>query len=324
MVLTRARSVQVIRALPGLGDALCLVPALQSIRAAAPDAQIVVIGHRSMEWLPSRLPTLVDRVEPLPWWPGIPECEGTFDDFAAWRNGVEPCDVALQLHGSGGSVNWLGAELGATTTVVHRTETEPDGPWQLERPWPSHGHESERLVGLVRLAGGGDHAPLRFPVHPHERAEAAAVLGLHGRFVVLHPGAQRSDRRWPVHGFAEVARWATHRGVGVVVTGTGPEAALVTKVCDHTGSSLVRPLLDAPLGVLAAVLERATSVVTNDTGVAHLSVAVGAPTVVVHTNSDIERWGPVDRRCHHVVPAAAGLARTISQIVRTLRPRLGW
>jgi ADP-heptose:LPS heptosyltransferase len=60
----------------------------------------------------------------------------------------------------------------------------------------------------------------------------------------------------------------------------------------------------ASLGAAAAVVRRATAVITNDTGMSHLAAAVGAPSVVVFTVTDPDRWKPPGDR-HRAVIAGA-------------------
>jgi ADP-heptose:LPS heptosyltransferase len=51
----------------------------------------------------------------------------------------------------------------------------------------------------------------------------------------------------------------------------------------------------------AALVERASLVVCNDTGISHIAAAVGTRSVVISSGADTERWAPLDSRRHRVI-----------------------
>lgn len=316
--------IAVIRALPGLGDMLCAVPALRSLRAGAPDAEITVVGLPTTRWFGDRFGPLVDRWIDLPWWPTIIEAVGDpADTVALLASDALPFDLVVQMQGSGGVVNRLATLLaGCGVAAVHesgladRVTIEEGGRCgtYVERRWPERGHEIERLCGLVRTIGFPDAgAHLEWPERPGEDA-ASRLVG--ERVAVVHPGASRPDRRWDPVGFAATARALHESGHAVVVTGSWPETDLVADVARSSGVG-PRTLTDLPLPQVAAVLRRAAVTVVNDTGIAHLSVAVGTPTVVVGTTSDLDRWGPLDRVRNAALTSTGDLRADVAAVVRS-------
>lgn len=325
------RRIAVVRALGGLGDLLCLVPALRSLRAGAPAAHVTCVGVPAGRWLLERYPHLVDAWIDLPSWPTVPEADGDPADTVRLLAAVGGSfDLAVQLQGSGGPINRLTEELTSDIAAAHVSRGErvivPDDRAVFARRWPSHGHEIERLCGLVRALGFPDGGTrLEFPVTTDDHAALPTALARPDRpLAVVHPGASRPDRRWSPDGFTAVARHLHERGHRVVITGTSAELGVVGAVAD--GCS-VGPwvLLDAPLGAVAALLQRASVLVANDTGVAHLGVAVDVPTLVVGTTTDQARWGPMDQRRHATVcttgQASVDLAHVTARLDRMLADR---
>ncbi len=45
------KRIAIVRSLGGLGDFLCTVPALRSLRAAYPQAEIVLVGLSAIGWI---------------------------------------------------------------------------------------------------------------------------------------------------------------------------------------------------------------------------------------------------------------------------------
>jgi heptosyltransferase-2 len=124
-----------------------------------------------------------------------------------------------------------------------------------------------------------------------EREEAARVLdGVPTPFVVLNPGANKPAKRWPATRFAAVADALAERGVAAVVSGGPDERDLCRTLVD----AATAPVVDVAargmsLGGLKGVLERASVLLTNDTGPRHIAVAVGTPTVTLFGPTD-PRW----------------------------------
>jgi len=306
--LDRVGRIAVLRALPGVGDMICAVPALRTLRRRYPDARIGLVGLWSSRWMLDAYPHYVDELLPID---GLPmlcpppaDLEGAMAALAEARR--QRFDLAIQLHGDGSISNLVTAMLGARTCLVHHLPGSPAPEGAIAVRYPDRGHEVARLLELADHVGMPGEARLE-PPHPAARAAGAAMveeLALPpAGFAVVHPGASTSARRWSVAGFATVARWLLDRGLAVVATGTDDERDVVDELrrrvpavadlCGRTG-----------VNDLAGVLAAARLVVSNDTGVAHLAAAVRAPSVVTFLGDDLGRWAPLDSVRHRVVPLA--------------------
>ncbi|HEX6968822.1 MAG TPA: glycosyltransferase family 9 protein [Micromonosporaceae bacterium] len=270
----------------GLGDFVFALPALRALRAAYPDAELVLLGAPwHARWLRAR-PSPVDRVLVVPPSPGIrgPEKEeptGSMADFlAAARR--ERFDLALQMHGGGANSNPVVAGLGARISAGLRAEDAPP----LDR-WVRYVYyqpEVVRYLEVAALVGArAENITPSWSVTADDLAEARAVAGEPARpRIALHPGATDPRRRWPAERFAKVADELGAGGYEVVVTGTPTEREVVEQVVAAARRPLL-PLVGAlSLGGLAGLYTGCAAVVSNDSGPLHLAAAVGAPTVGIY------------------------------------------
>jgi ADP-heptose:LPS heptosyltransferase len=308
----------VLRALPGLGDLLCGVPALRALRAALPEAHIAVIGLPAAGLLLERFGRYVDELIDFPGYPGIPERPyepvGLERFLAEMRR--RRFDLALQLHGSGECSNELVSQLGARATAgFQRADSTP-----LDQARSLVFSESEpepvRNLNLVRHLGGEGDPDLEFPVLDADRARLDMLASplLDGAYAVLHAGASRTDRRWPLARFAAVGDVLAARGLQVVLTGSEGERTLSRELARLMRSPAVDLAGRTDIGALAALLASASVAVCNDTGVSHLAAALHAPSVVVFTTSNHARWAPLDRRLHRLVAPAGSIAPVLDAL----------
>jgi len=153
---------------------------------------------------------------------------------------------------------------------------------------PAHGpHASVWLAQALAPLGVealGDPPLLDFTGSEHREAERL-VQGLPPAFLAVHPGSGSPAKNWPSERFLEVARNLS-----------GGRAWLLVRGPAEGASPLSRGAVDArqwPLRVLGAVLARAGLFLGNDSGVAHLAAAAGAPTLVLYGPTDPALWAPV-------------------------------
>jgi ADP-heptose:LPS heptosyltransferase len=282
-----------LRAL-GLGDLLVAVPALRALRRAFPE-------HRRLLATPEWLHPLTELVggwdEPVavvdlgPRWPRwLTELAASTDT------------VAVNLHGKGPESAALLDQLAPARRIGHRGPGWPGPEWVEELP--------ERSRWCRLLAGHGipaDETDLRLPSPPASWARPARDSAGPGAgpgagseagsvrpgAVLVHPGAAYGAKRWPVHRFAQVAAHLRARGHTVLVTGNAADrdrAAQLARLAGLPQSAEYAGRTD--IRRLAALVSTAALVISGDTGIAHLAVGFGVPTVTLFGPADPRRWGP--------------------------------
>jgi ADP-heptose:LPS heptosyltransferase len=309
-LLPDVRRIAVLRA-NALGDFVFALPALEALRAAYPEAEIVLIGRSWHAAFLKGRPRANDRVEVVPGDAAADARVGGRWADAPWRAAAaverdaffermrsQHFDLAVQIHGGGGNSNPFVAALGAGTSIGLRTpDAAPLDRWVR---FVYYQQEVLRCLEVVGLVGARPTVlePLVTLVD-RDRREANAVLGgVAERFAVLHPGANDPRRRWPLDRFVTVGRALVDEGLAVVVTGVAADLPLTSALVESLGVVSRDLAGQTSLGGLAGVLARAELVVSNDSGPLHLAAAVGTPTVGIYWCGNLINGGPLTRGRH--------------------------
>lgn len=305
-----AERVLVVRA-DNIGDVLMSAPALAALRAALPHAAITLLASPAGSQAAPLLPWIDDVWTERVLWQDLgrlrfdPARERRFVDVLRARR----FDAAIVLTSFSQSpypaafVAWLagiplraGASREASALLTHRA------------PFLSvAAHQVERNLALIEALG----IPVRsralaLRVPDDARASVRALLAARGvragePYVLLSPWATAAARTYdPARSAAAAAIVAAATGWPVVVTATVHEA--------ERASVLARTLGDAALDVsgrtsvpeLAALVEAAKLVITNNSAAMHMADAFGSPACVVYSGTELEsQWAP--RRTPHVL-----------------------
>jgi heptosyltransferase-2 len=269
-----------------IGDTVMATPVLRAARTAMPATRITGIMRRSLDEILRGAPWLDDMI--------VCDMKGP---LGPWRLGrairQTHAEAVLVLPNSFRSA--AGARLsGAKTRIGYARDGRA---WLLTEkltPVPNFPAPAvEYYAALAEFALGAKvidrHIELVVTDDEH-RAANQLVHDVKQPFVVLNPGANRADKRWPAPRFAQVAdRLAASHSVQIVITGSPGEREVLTSV--HRAAKT--PLIDlsergVTLGSLKAVIQRAALVITNDTGPRHIAAALGTPVVTL--------FGPTDHR----------------------------
>ena len=291
------RRVGILRALQ-LGDLLCAVPALRALRAALPDAEMVLIG---LPWREASFNALTCIWMAFENSPAI----RAFPSKRRGSSGSEPFSMRSRPRSS----TWfyrckeavgLPTRLRFCSARITAGFREPGG--YCPDPerfllYTDHGLEIDRLLSLVEFLGipaRGTH--LEFPLRPEDYRALENIPEARrlqpGRYVCVHVGASTPARRWPLWNFVEVAGWLADRGLAIALSGTAAEAGLTASVAAQLPNGAVNLAGRTDLGCLAALLSGAALLICNDTGVSHLADALRVPSVVISTGKNPQALGP--------------------------------
>lgn len=313
------KRIAIFRALPGLGELLCAVPAFRSLRAAFPEAEIVLIGLRSVKPFVKRFKHYLDRFVEFPGYPGLSEVPAQLPQIPIFlqRMQQERFDLAVQMHGSGTVSNPITELLGARVNAGFFTPGQYCPEEKRFLPYLPSESEVRRYLRLLEFLGVASQGEeLEFPLWEEDEQALRAIDKIGelrpGEYVCVHPGARSQERCWASDRFAAVADALFERGLQVVLTGSKQEAALTQAIASQMKAKTLNLTGCTSLGALAALLKGARLLVCNDAGVSHLAAALRVSSVVIFTRSDPNRWAPLDRDRHRIVSHATGLAAEVA------------
>jgi heptosyltransferase-2 len=289
-----------------LGDTVMAVPTVRALRAAFPEARVVLAG---------------------PWATLLAE-QGLGDTLVtyphAWSARLAAADAMRKIAPETAVVlpNSLESALAAWYWGARRRVGFGGGGRDLlltdapALPAPRR-HQVDEYLLLAEACGamGGERTPRLTPPAADgvERAEVRALLEeagapprLHGRpLVAVHLGAAYGPAKlWPLAQVEEFCRLMADDGATAVLVGApGDAPAATTVMATAAARSLVgrdRPAL------LTALLSEIDVLVSGDTGVAHLAAALGTPAVTLFGPTDPALSAPRGpaRVLTHPVPCA--------------------
>lgn len=298
--------------LTALGDITHTLPALTTLRRALPNARITWLVEDSAQDLVRGHPAL-DRV--LVWnrsrWKTLLRSGRLFAlASSAWAFRREIRDTHYDL-----VIDFQGLLKSAVWVALSRAESKAGyGPGQRhdEHAWLAlnkrvavsapDAHAVERNLRLLEGLGF-PRLPLAydFPIPEPRRQEADHVLSQAGlppgtRFVAVHSMTRWPTKNWTPQHFAAVADAVQTAGIPVALTGGPADRPSIDAIVSAMKTPARRLDGQTSLPALAAVFQRASVVLSTDTGPMHLAVAVGTPVVALFGPTSPEYTGPYGTR----------------------------
>ena len=324
-----------------LGDIVHALPTLAALRQRFPQAHIAWLVKR--QWA-----ELLERVE------GLDRVWAVGPGIAAWplevsRLRAERFDLAVDLQGLFRSA-CMARLAGCPERVGFANGREGSPLLYTQRvavPTPEmHAVDRYLLVADALGAARPETPQFRFRIPPTDREQVSAVLSRAGvragsAWIAINVSARWPTKRWPVESFAAVADRLHEESAGPVVLIGGPDDradAQAVKALVKTSSTMDVTGL-TPLGLLPALLQSASVLLTNDSGPMHVAAAVGTPVVALFGPTSPARTGPYgknhrvlthqlpcspcfSRRCKHSIERECLTGIAPAQVVEAIRAQL--
>ncbi len=263
------------------GDLLLLRPFLVLLRRHFPNARITlsVISHYQ-RGIPE---DLVDRIHVVP---GSKERKGWLATYRAYRE-LGPQDLLFDLTASTRSFI-ISRLTPARFKIGYQYRSVHKWVYHMAIPRSAFRFEAETFLEQLHPFGIQYELPLEFAM-PVVAEPAKPPT------VVYFPTASTPAKSWPTGHFARLIcmaseRWPDHRHV--ILSGLADwEQAQAEEILNGTGTPgnvVLQPAGEND----AALIKGARLLVANDTGIRHLGIAVGTPTVCIFFSAPPFRYWP--------------------------------
>jgi len=280
------RSVLVIRP-GGIGDAVLLVPALQVFKEKFPSAKITILAERR-NCAVFRLCPAVDKVLLY---------DSPLDLLNAVRGRYDVVIDSEQWH----RLSAIVARMTRAPVRIGFATNERSRMFSHQIGYSHDDYEAVSFFNLMEPLGvQSGSAAKRFLSIPEEVAVTASkMLGACESvpFVTIFPGASIPERRWGADCFRRVAELLSFFGVQVVVVGGREDRQAGETIVD--GGLGLNLAGQTSLQVTAAIIDRSALLVSGDSGVLHIAIGLGKPTVSLFGPGRPKKWAPQGDR--HIV-----------------------
>ncbi len=276
--------------LSAIGDVLMATPAASALRLAYPDAYIAWVVERKSADVVIGNP-YVDEVIV---WDRV-KGRGLIADMVSFVTNLtrlsrelrkHQFDAALDLQGllrsaavclaSGAKRRYGFSDAGEGAPALYNEKYTPE---------PGDLNAQQRNLDLLRLVGvQSENTDMYMPVTPEDEDYADQFLAQRGlenqKVVGFLPATTWVNKHWVPEAWAQLADiLAEEYGARPLIFGSKADVALAEKICAMTRHTPVIAAGHTTLKQAGALMKRCAAVIGVDTGLLHMSVALGRPTV---------------------------------------------
>lgn len=298
--------------LSNVGDGVLMSPVIARLAGAFPQARVtVLVGERARALFAGD-----PRVHELM----------TLDGFAGWSGRLRLIGLIWRMRPD------LLIDLRHTALPL---VWKPWRCWRYVWPVPKSMHMRQRhLRRLSRQAGlrleVRDGQPSLW-ISPEDQRQVTTLASRWGLaegkpLVIICPGARSHTKRWYTDRFAAVADGLIEEaGAEVVLTGEPEESEIIRDVMAGMRRRAHSAAGCTTIRQLAALMQQARLVITNDSASLHVAGAVGTPVLALFGPTDPRKYGPtggrdrVMQRRLFCVPCEKSLCRYTHECMRFIQ-----
>ncbi|MGD0614811.1 MAG: glycosyltransferase family 9 protein [Verrucomicrobiota bacterium] len=284
-----------------IGDFILTLPAIAALRNQFPGAHLEVLGYPHIVQL-AVAGGLVDRVQSI-------EARALAGFFA--RGGALEPDLADYFSEFDLIVSYLYDPDEIFRTNVSRCSRAQfiAGPHRPDECVPLHAAKVY-LKPLERLA--------IFDADPVPRLALDSQPATVGR-VALHPGSGAEKKNWPENKWADLVQHLLEgTSLGLMLTGGEAEGERLQRLAAALPPARVSVAQSLPLPELARKLQPCTAFIGHDTGISHLSAALGLPGLVLWGETAEAIWRPPQKNVVIVKDRSGLKTLSVSQVLLEL------
>lgn len=264
-----SRTILVIR-FSSLGDIILTSPTVLNLRLAHPADRIMFLTKEKFAPVVTMIPGVNEVIT-------LPDKAGTFETIKLYHE-LDKRGISEVVDLQGNSRSWLARKYISSSCTVRypkRRLGRQLALWRTthEPPWP---HTIDLYNNV--MAQLDENPPIKRPVLVLPTSNASVEeFGLSDKYIVIAPGAAHPTKQWPLERFEELAgKLIEVHDTPIAWVYQDDQDRPALKGIDRDKVSLIQ---NAPLDRLAEICSQAQMTIANDSGVMHLSGAVGTPTL---------------------------------------------
>lgn len=275
----------------GIGDAVHLLPCIMQLKTRFPDVNIDILAEQRN----ASIFGMTDQVQTIYCYDKPAEL------ITCMRNRYDIVIDTEQWH----RLSAVVASLIRTDLRIGFGSNERKKLFHYAVPYSHDEHEVSSFLHLIepmtdKVSFTLYKTPfITIPQAVLEKAQSRYASIVQEPVIAIAPGASIAERRWGGDRFGQVARELASRGYSIIILGTDEDKSDATciQTCVPEAISLAGK---TDLGTAAAVLSSCRLLICADSGLLHIAVALGIPTVSLFGPGREKKWGPRGKQ-HRII-----------------------